>query len=284
MSEGPQGIVRSRGWCWTLNNPTRALELVAEELAGVRYLVYGRELSSSGTPHLQGFVYFVHPVTFSTAKRRLPEGSHVEAMRGTPKQASDYAKKDGDFFETGSLPVDQAARGEGEKKRWKEARAAAEEGRMDDIPDDIYIRYLGNLHRIREQKRPRPAAIPVLVNEWLWGATGTGKSVAARVENPLHYLKGNHKWWTGYQGEPCVILEEWSPHLSMLASYLKKWADHHPFAAETKGGETSLRPEKIVVTSNFPIETCFPEVDDQEPLLRRFRVRHFPEDGNSSNI
>lgn len=70
----------------------------------MRYLVYGRETGENGTPHLQGFVVFLNPVTLTQAKGRLSTRVHLEKTQGTPAQASEYCKKDGDVFEKGDLP------------------------------------------------------------------------------------------------------------------------------------------------------------------------------------
>lgn len=106
-------------WCFTLNNPTNeeisALNLKASDFT---YLVYGKETGDSGTPHLQGFVIFPRSVRLATAKRSISNRCHVEAARGTSKQASDYCKKDGDFEEFGTLPGEQ----QGKRTDWDRYR------------------------------------------------------------------------------------------------------------------------------------------------------------------
>lgn len=52
---------------------------------------------------------------------------------------------------------------------------------------------------------------------------------------------------------------------------LKNWADKFPFVAEIKGGSMTIRPEKIVVTSNYHPAECFGD-KDLGPILRRFKV------------
>ena len=72
---------------------------------------------------------------------------------------------------------------------------------------------------------------------------------------------------------------EWCPTNACTASALKRWADRYPFTGEIKGGTLQrLRPTKLIVLSNYTIEECFPMMQDQEPIKRRFKVFKFPDD------
>ena len=100
-------------WCFTLNNYTDDDIVRLERLAAVpttEYLIYGRELGQEGTPHLQGFVMFTVRRRFNCVKRLLGDRYHIEAAVGTPYQAALYCKKDGDFTEFGTAPVDRLPR------------------------------------------------------------------------------------------------------------------------------------------------------------------------------
>lgn len=98
---------KAKRWCFTLNNYTTGeVELIDQLFQSdhVTYGVYGFEQGESGTPHLQGFVIFESDKRLTQVKRLVSERAHFEVARGTPVQASDYCKKDGDFKEYGSCP------------------------------------------------------------------------------------------------------------------------------------------------------------------------------------
>lgn len=271
---------RARGWCFTLNNFTEEdeLRLVAPP-DSVKYVVYGHEVGESGTPHLQGAVWFKSVKSLAQVKEYVGATAHCEKVRGQPSQAIAYCKKDGAFVELGTPPKDAKEGGKEEKERWHRAWELAKEGKIEEIAEespDIALRCYATLKRVGSDYAKMPEAQAELDFHWWYGETGTGKSRTAREENPSAYIKLRNKWWDGYKDQPCVIIEEWSPEDSKyLAQHLKQWADHHPFTAEVKGGTIYIRPPKIIITSNYSMEDCFVDERDLAPLQRRFKVRHF---------
>ena len=266
-----------KGWCFTINNWTPEDLQAVYDCSRVRYFVLGKEVGESGTPHLQGYIYFESQRTLTAVHSDIPR-AHLEPARGTPQQASEYCKKDGDFEEHGELPHSQERKGIDEKARWKRVRELALENNLADIDDDIFVRYYGTLKRIAQDHQRLPDPITDLDFHWFVGASGTGKSRTAREENPMYYEKNLNKWWDGFTDQPCVIIEEWHPSVvPALCQMLKKWCDHHPFSAETKGGTTCIRPKKIIITSNYTMEECFSQdlTGLLLPLKRRIQVREF---------
>lgn len=108
-------------------------------------------------------------------------------------------------------------------------------------------------------------------NEWHHGEAGTGKSRTVREAYPDAYIKGANKWWDHYAGEKVVIIEDLGPQM-INAVHLKCWSDRYAFACEGKGYSMKIRPEKIIITSNYTIDEVYPEKQNYDPLLRRFRV------------
>lgn len=271
----PRNTSRSRAFCYTFNNFSLGWEF-GFALLETDYHIYGREIApTTGTPHIQGYLHFPNARVFSSLLKRLPPGIHLEIAKGSPDQNIAYCSKSGDFVETGVRPVSKKRQGELGAQVYSDAIVSAKQGKFEDIPSGLYTRHFATYHKMFSLAQVIPLSMDILDFHWYWGPTGTGKTRKARDENPGAYLKNPNKWWDGYVGQTCVIIDEWSPCHSVLASHLKQWADHHAFAAEIKGGSKCLRPVKLIVTSNYSIQECFPDPSDHLPLLRRFQVTHF---------
>ncbi|AMH87740.1 replication-associated protein [Pacific flying fox faeces associated circular DNA virus-4] len=268
---GSQLTQRSRNFCFTLNNYTES-DTEAVKAIDCKYMVVGFEVGEKGTPHHQGYIRFENARSLGATIKQLPGKPHVEVAKGNASQNIAYCTKSGVFFEKGTRPIDSETCGRNEKRRWTDARAAAKEGRFDDIPDDIYMRHVHAIKRIRMEDGPKPTDLEPrdTYGLWIYGPPGTGKSHFVRTNFRDHYIKGANKWWTGYCGQKYVVIDELSPASGPeLSQYMKKWADRWSFEAETKGGNSIIRPYMIIVTSNYSIEEVFSRVDAQA-IKRRF--------------
>jgi len=274
--------MRSRGWCFTLNNYTQAEYIQLQEI-DCRYIILGKEIGATGTPHIQGYVYFDNAKSRRTVSR-LCTRAHLEPRYGSNQQATDYCKKEGSFWEKGTPPMDS----EEARKKGSNAVKVAWDIILDHVRRGDTEWVAKNYPKIYIQLKPRleslhqPTIQPILGeldHEWWVGPSGSGKSRLLWELYPTHYEKPLNKWWDGYKHEPIVAIEEWSPANTCTTSALKRWADRYPFAGEIKGGVMCrLRPRKIIVLSNYTIEQCFTMREDQEPMLRRFKVMKFPDD------
>jgi len=260
---------KSKKFVFTTNNyeeyPTLQLDM--------KYLTYGKEIGDSGTPHLQGFVFYNYGVTLKKVIKDFP-GSHVEIAK-TLSEAIDYCHKDGDFMELGVRPKTQVQKGEGEVKRWELALSACKEKRFTDIPADIAGRNLKSLQYAVSIMYPPQLQDTEVRHQWYYGASGSGKSRKAREENPGAYLKMCNKWWDGYNGQETVIIEDFDKSHAVLCHHLKIWADRYPFPAEIKGAKVDIRPTLIIVTSNYHPDDIWTEESDVQPIKRRFHVTRF---------
>jgi len=260
---------RSRGFCFTWNNyPNDHEDRLQFE---AKYLVYGREVGESGTPHLQGYVYFNDGKTLASVRRLLP-GSHVETAK-TISAAIEYCKKDGDFVERGQPPVDPVKKGRVEQLRWEAAWESAKKGMLEEIPADIRIRQYSAIKRIGKDYMSLPGLLHSPCGVWIHGESGSGKTSTVFKKYPDLFTKNASKWWDGYQGQEVVLLDDCGHGEAVwIGRFLKIWSDKYPFIGECKGSSVSIRPKKFIVTSQYTIESLFNDKETQDALIRRFII------------
>lgn len=130
----------NRRWLFTLNNYTEEdLEHFKSLSDVVTYVIWGKEVGENGTPHLQGYLELKTRRRMNGVKELLCERVHLEIARGTQEENKKYcSKQDTEFYERGE-PIRDG--GSYQVQRWEAARQAAKEGKVDEIPADIYLRY-----------------------------------------------------------------------------------------------------------------------------------------------
>lgn len=271
-------------WVFTINNYDENIEF---DLEPWKYLVYGKEVGESGTPHLQGFGS-LHKRKRRSAVAKLKGFEHafLEAAKGTPAQASAYCKKDGDFVEHGEPPKSS---GEVTAEHWDHWLAAAKAGKFEDIPAKILIKHFRTCQAIRAEYMPNPPDLPpgTICGVWIWGPRNVGKSHYVREHFEDIYDKGLNKWWDGYREQRTVLLEDVDANqINWLPNFMKRWVDRYSFPAEIKGTNRQIRPQEVVVTSNYSLSKWLSMKERQagdselfEAVTRRFKVLHMPERG-----
>lgn len=274
----PKTSSQAKAWVFTLNNFTEEEKnhLINEEDS--RYMVFGNEISpSTGTPHLQGYVVFAQNWRFSRVKKFIPR-AWIAIAKADADCNYKYCTKGGDFEEHGERPMSKKAQGKAEKRRWEEAWECAMNDDMEGIDADIRIRCYNTLKKIKKDlsmntKKPDTTE----QNFWYWGKSGTGKSRKARTDFPDCFLKSCNKWWDGYVpgSRATVLIEDFDKRHDILIHKMKIWCDRYDFPAEVKGSTMRIRPERIIVTSNYHPSQIWTEEQDLEPILRRFKCVEF---------
>ncbi|AXH76314.1 MAG: putative viral replication protein [Sthenivirus nowtis] len=155
-------------WVFTLNNYSDddVIRLCDERAllgAGVRYMVVGKEVGESGTPHLQGCVSFKNKLRMAAVKRIISELAHFEVCRAIPA-SREYCKKDGDYWTIGEDTVSAGKRSD-----------------LDDFKDAVKGGML-SIEEIRENHSEIYARYPRFVFEYI-------AANAPPIELPQHPLK-----------------------------------------------------------------------------------------------
>lgn len=250
---------------------------------GVSYVIVGKEVCpTTNRPHLQGYAECDSPVRFATLKNRYPT-MHIENRRGTQEEAINYCKKDGDYTETG------VKKAQGKRKDLDEVVEAVAAG----VPTaEIaaahpvqFIKYHRGIEALCNNRiADRDVDDPPFIC-WRWGSTGVGKTkLAYTVHRGLGevYIKDNTKWWNGYCGQPCIILDDFDPK-SWPFRDLLRLLDRYPYSSETKGGYVRINSHYIYITTEHPPEMHWAGNDLAQIMRRLTCVTHVTEVGGNTS-
>lgn len=155
----------ARHWCWTLNNNSEDEEAsivtaFANDEPKIRYLVFKREVGDTGTPHLQGYLTIEPRQSMANIKAILGcNRFHLEIIHGTPKQASDYCKKDGNFVEMDKVPCNAGSRNN-LLNVYDACRAGRPMSEIAEINPSAFLRYSSGILRAKQLFRPERNAPP----------------------------------------------------------------------------------------------------------------------------
>lgn len=253
---------KARGYCFTLNNWEQAEYEAIANIPCV-YQILGKEKGESGTPHLQGFIYFQNPRSFNAIKKLMPK-AHIEVMKGTPSQAADYCKKDKDFCEKGELPK-QGARNDLDEIR----KVLQETNKMSEV---VKIATSYQSVKMAEQilkyhEKPRNWKPEVF---WFYGKTGSGKSKLAYeiLGEDCYTCLSTGRWFDGYDAHDNVIIDDFRKDFMKFHDLLRL-LDRYAYRVETKGGTRQFLAKKIIITSPHHPAFVYETREDVQQLIRR---------------
>lgn len=250
----------SKSWCFTINNYTEKDETLLKDLE-TSYLIYGREVGESGTPHLQGYITFRKAYRL-TALKKLHKTAHWEIAKAKDA-AINYCMKDQDY-----VLIDN--RQQGARTDLTEACAIIKEEGVQALAvkmPEAYVKYHGGFdklaYRYQEERTEKPYVT------WIWGKTGVGKTHMAFAQEPDRWVSGeNLRWWDGYEQQPAVILDDFRADFCKFHTLLRI-LDKYPYTVEIKGGHRRLNSPRIYITSCHPPERIYNTREDIDQLLRR---------------
>lgn len=261
----------SQGLYWLLTIPhAHFLPYLPVDTA---YCAGQLELGAGGFLHWQLLVAFHKKVRLAAVKKVFGTECHAELSRSSA--ARDYVWKpdtrvEGTQFELGEFKLRR-----NNSKDWDAIKQAAIDGRLDEIPSDVYVRSYNSLKRIATDHM-QPVGVERVVHVY-WGRTGSGKSRRAWDEAGLGaYPKDpRSKFWDGYRGQQHVVIDEFRGGIDI--AHMLRWFDRYPVIVEVKGSSVVLTATTIWVTSNISPDDWYPEcdVETKAALRRRLNITHF---------
>ena len=91
----PTPRLRSRGWCFTLNNYSDTEVKILESYGHsntVKFVIGKEKAPTTGTEHLQGYFYHKNSRTLESMKK-INGRAHWEKSRGSPEENLTYCTK-----------------------------------------------------------------------------------------------------------------------------------------------------------------------------------------------
>lgn len=286
--------VMGRSWTFTINNPTDDDNPAKWE--DVQYLIYQKEVSKTGTPHLQGYVHFPKNKT-NVAMKKINNKAHWELARGSVDQNAHYCSKPvaactcvhckdldpatrlAGPFESGTRPQP------GKRTDIEEFKDDVKAGKpLLDLVDThmpLFLKYPSAVKQVRQLYLPARTAQTELV---IWyGAPGTGKTTQAKAKWPdafwLSQLgpKGQ-VWWDGYDGQETVIIDEFQGFIDIPT--MCSLINHSPYTVNVKGTTAKFTSKLVVIISNLHPNKWWPGYPDSYYGMHRrikeaVECRHF---------
>jgi len=236
--------------------------------AGIAYTKGQLEEGEGGYLHWQIFVNLSKPQRCSWLAKCYGIGTHWERTRS--EAAEEYVWKEetrvhGTQFELGEKPLQR-----NNCKDWDQIRTSAIEGRLLEIPADVYVRSYQSLKRIACDHMVCPAITRTIFV--FWGKTGVGKSRKAWDLASLEaYPKDPRtKFWDGYQGQANVVIDEFRGGVDI--GHVLRWFDRYPVIVEVKGSSVPLKATTIWITSNLHPRDWYPGLDRDTYLALERRL------------
>lgn len=228
--------------------------------------------------HVQGYIQLRRSTRFNTVRDKiLPAGAHIEPSRGSPQENRQYCSKlesrkpGGRSFEHGEIREQGARNDLVTFKRKIDEGASESDIAKDDTLFPVWAKHPMLYKRYKTVHiKPRDYNKPADVS-FFTGAPGVGKTKRVFEQHKQDvYFKDNTKWWDGYVGQTCILLDELETNEHWKIETMLRFLDRYPYQGQTKGGYVEINSPFIAITSNKQLGDLFPSASpDQLNALNR---------------
>lgn len=250
---------KAKYWCFT--SFSEVAPVITDE---VQYLTYQKErCPSSGKSHWQGYIELKVTGTQKDIKAITGKSSHVEPSRSSAAIA--YCHKEETRIE-GPYEFGEKSKEHGRGSRSDLGllgKRVRERGGIEGIAESdpgAYIKYHRGLHALRQisikaRDRTQKPDVRVYI-----GASGSGKTRSVYDEfgdNEVYAKNRSTKWWDGYDGQACILIDDFMGSEAIPIEELLTICDRYPYLGETKGGHVRLGQAVIIFTTTLELNEWY---------------------------
>ncbi len=285
---------RFRAICITLNNPEEKEEEQYAKFGNdactvFKYFVGQKERGDGtdnnvpeGTIHLQCYGYAKEGRSW-TAWKKLFEHAHIERAKANAKINTAYCTKVktrvGGMEAWATVEGMMPTQGQTNMSEAREDVLVLDDAQMFEKHDNLWSTHYRALQAYRNNKSKARKVKTHAV--WIWGPSGTGKSVLARkiVEATeedfgVFDLTGTAKkiWGDGCNHHKAVLVDDVGFGDLSIGNVMRMCGDE-AYRIEYKGGSYLWNPEVVVFTSNYDMNEIWGNHKQWDALSRRVEVR-----------
>jgi len=207
----------------------------------------------------------------------LPISCHFEVAKGSAAQNTRYCSKED------SNPIII-----GSPKKTEQGKRSDLENLMHDIKNgatmleiaekapSAWAQYRRQLAEYQQMVQPKRTWVTKAI--YLWGPTGTGKTMHAQELEPTTVSwTGNSNFLIGYNGSDKILLFDDFDYKRMDWQIFLTMTDRYKMVVNIKGGSCNFAPEIIIFTSNSDPLTWWPDAPEQTRKAIQRRMTEYGE-------
>ncbi len=245
------------------------------------------------TEHIQFMIIFSIGKRFDTIKKYFPT-AHIEQCKGSNAQNRDYCSKketrvsDEFTFELGQFAEE---RGRTDISNFYELlKEDVSDSQLMNLYPSLYMREFNKIDKLRSKFRYDKAKSVLRDVEvtYLYGNAGVGKNRWVMKQFGLGNYFLTSTYGNGafdeYDNEDVFVLDEFNSQVKI--EYLNRLLDVYPVNLQCRFANKPASYTKVVILSNYPIESMYPEIKAEKPsifktfLRRVHKIYHMLDDGS----
>lgn len=231
------------------------------------FMIMGRETGEQGRKHFQGFFELEKKKTGSVIDKifrnrfPLPISVHFEVALGTAQQNIEYcSKEDQEPYIFGEPKSGQGSRTDLQQV-FKDIREGMSERDIAERDPHLFLQHHRGLSKYRgmvEPKRDKPTQLI-----FLWGPTGTGKTMHAQELRPVTVNWVSNTFLNGFHpGDKTLLFDDFDYKKMDWQTFLTM-TDRYAMEINIKGGSCNFAPDTIIFTSNSDPKGWWPEAPEE---------------------